>query len=247
MDALLICAYSRPNFEKQRSVAKVMLWLAKSGPMCTGTAEDLKLLRTEFDLHHLLHLRGFLEPNLLHLIQDVLDRTAFEPRVQVTGTELRTVDPTPYYALELLMNSPKLIRMVEEITGCAGIVCFNGRIYRRLPSPEYDQRWHNDVSGDGRLVAVSINLGRSVYAGGVLQIRRAGSQEILSEAHNTGSGDALFFRIDPGLEHRITPVEGNVAKTAMAGWFKSKPEPRSLFARGVSPGTKTALGSRRDV
>jgi hypothetical protein len=85
-------------------------------------------------------------------------------------------------------------------------------------------------------------LSTDVYEGGVLQIRRAGSQQILCEAHNTGFGDALVFRVDTGLEHRITPVEGNVPKTAMAGWFKSKPEARSLFARGISPRTIMADG-----
>src|SRR2546423_5822552 len=166
-----------------------MLWLAKSGPVCTGSAEDLKRLRAEFDRQHLIHLPGFLEPKLLQLIQDTLERTTFQQRDQVTGTELRTVDSTPYYALELLMNSPKLLRIMQQLTGCAAIACFNGRIYRRLPSPEYDQRWHNDVAADGRLVAVSINLSRGVYDGGVLQIRRAGSQHVLCEAHNTGFGD----------------------------------------------------------
>jgi 2OG-Fe(II) oxygenase superfamily len=218
-----------------------MLRLSKSGPICTASAEDFELWRTSFDRNHLIQLRGFLEPSLLQLIQDVLERTPFHRRVQETGIELRAVDPTPYYALELLMNSPKLFRIVREMTGCPGIVCFNGRIYRRLPSPEYNQSWHNDVTRDGRLIAVSVNLSRSAYAGGVLQIRHAGSQQIISEAHNTGFGDALLFRIDPDLEHRLTPVEGDVPKTAMAGWFKSKPEPRSLFARGVSPSRSGAM------
>jgi hypothetical protein len=91
------------------------------------------------------------------------------------------------------------------------------------------------VAGDGRVVAVSINLSTGVYGGGVLRIRKVGSQQILSEAHNTGFGDALIFRVDPSLEHRITPVEGDVPKTAMAGWFKTQPEARSLFARGIRP------------
>lgn len=221
-----------------------MLWLAKSGPVFAGAAEDLARLRAEFDQRHLIHLPGFLEPKLLQLIQETLASITFRRSEQKTGIELRPVDTTSYYALELLMNSPKLLRLIEQITGCAAITCFNGRIYRRLPSPEYYQRWHTDVAEDGRLVAVSINLSTSVYEGGVLQIRWAGSQQILCEPHNTGFGDALVFRVDAGLEHRITPVEGDAPKTAMAGWFKSKPEARSLFARGISPGTIMADGKQ---
>jgi hypothetical protein len=210
-----------------------MLRLTKSGPSCDASAADLKLLRAEFDRQHLLHLPGFLEPALLRLIQETLAQTTFQPRAQPTGTELRPVDTTSYYALELLMNSPQLFRIIEQITGCHGIACFNGRIYRRLQSPEYHQRWHTDVADDGRIVAVSINLSTEVYAGGVLQIRHAGTQEVFCEARNTGFGDALLFRVDPKLEHHITPVEGDVPKTAMAGWFKTKPEARALFAGGI--------------
>jgi hypothetical protein len=212
-----------------------MLALTKSGPLCTATATDLARLRAEFDRHHLLHLPGFLEPKLLQLIQATLARTDFHSRDQATGSELRPVDTTPYYSLELLLNSPHLFHIIEQITDCASLACFNGRIYRRLQSTEHHQRWHTDVAGDGRVVAVSINLSTGVYGGGVLQIRNVGSQPILSEAHNTGFGDALIFRIEPSLEHRITPVEGDVPKTAMAGWFKTQPEARSLFARGVRP------------
>ena len=212
-----------------------MLWLARNGLKFTGSQNELAALHAEFDRQHLIHLPGFLEPALLKLIQDALTRTAFQPRNQVTGTELRTVDTTSYYALELLMNSPAVLTLFRQVTGCGNITCFNGRIYRRLPSPEYDQRWHTDVEEGGRLVAVSINLSDDIYSGGVLQIRSATSKQILCEAPNTGFGDALIFKLDPNLEHRITPVEGDLPKTAMAGWFKSKPEARSLFARGVSP------------
>src|SRR5437762_6605914 len=111
-----------------------MLRLTKSGPLCTGSAADLARLRAEFDRQHLIHLPGFLEPALLQLIQETLAQTTFQRRDQATGTELRPVDTTSYYALELLMNSPKLLHIIEQITGCNGIACFNGRIYRRLQS-----------------------------------------------------------------------------------------------------------------
>lgn len=38
---------------------------------------------------------------------------------------------------------------------------------------------------------------------------------------NTGLGDALIFRISGELKHRVAPMEGDEAKTAFAGWFRS--------------------------
>ena len=214
-----------------------MLRLTRCGPEFAGTAVELEHLRTEFERQNLVRVPGFLAPPLLKLIQGELEQTGYQKREQVTGTELRPVDTTPYYALELLMNSPTLFTLIQELTGCGRIACFAGRIYRRLPSPEYYQRWHTDVAADGRMVAVTINLSTEVYQGGVLQLRDAATEQLLCQADNTGPGDAIIFRIDPSLQHRITPVEGDYPKTAMAGWFKSKPEARSLFARGRPPST----------
>jgi hypothetical protein len=47
------------------------------------------------------------------------------------------------------------------------------------------------------------------------------TKEILHEVHNNGLGDALLFRVSPELEHRVQGVEGDVPKTALAGWFVS--------------------------
>jgi hypothetical protein len=70
------------------------------------------------------------------------------------------------------------------------------------------------------------------YEGGLLQLREAGSKEILSEAANTGPGDAILFRIADHPEHRVTALKGTVPKTAFAGWFKSEPEFLSLMTLG---------------
>jgi len=64
----------------------------------------------------------------------------------------------------------------------------------------------------------------------LLQIREARSKRILHEIANTGPGDAVLFRVDPGLEHRITPVTGSISKTALAGWFVST---RGLASAGM--------------
>jgi hypothetical protein len=132
----------------------------------------------------------------------------------------------------LLLNSPKLFRAIEQITGCERIACFSGRMYRRPASSTYFNRWHTDITDEGRMVALSINLNAEPYEGGALQIRSAKTHEVLSEVHNRNYGDAIIFPVDERLEHRVCEVESGAAKTALAGWFRSKPDPNSLFGRG---------------
>ena len=57
----------------------------------------------------------------------------------------------------------------------------------------HSDSWHDD-DGDGRMVALSLNLSTNGYRGGVLQIRDKQSGEILHEVANTGFGDAIVFR-----------------------------------------------------
>jgi Rps23 Pro-64 3,4-dihydroxylase Tpa1-like proline 4-hydroxylase len=70
------------------------------------------------------------------------------------------------------------------------------------------------------MVTFSLNLSRREYRGGTLQIRRRDSQEILHEVQNTGPGDAVLMRVAKQLCHRVLPVEGDVPRTALAGWFR---------------------------
>jgi hypothetical protein len=89
-----------------------------------------------------------------------------------------------------------------------------------------------------RLVALSVNLNTAPYEGGVLSIREAATERILCELTNSGFGDAILFRIDERLQHRVSDVEGTVAKTALAGWFESAPDYRTLLMGGRSTSEK---------
>jgi hypothetical protein len=128
---------------------------------------------------------------------------------------------SPAFALLLfLMNDPHLFELIQRVTGCDRIGRFDGRVYRMDPSAY--SGWHDDI-GDHRMIAMSLNLSREPYAGGVLQLRERHSRQILHEAPNRGPGDAILFRVADHLQHQITPVEGAVSKLAFAGWFKSSP------------------------
>ena len=55
------------------------------------------------------------------------------------------------------------------------------------------------ILAKSRVVGMSLNLSREVYSGGVLQIRNRESEALISEAANTGSGDAVIFRLSRDL------------------------------------------------
>jgi hypothetical protein len=124
-----------------------------------------------------------------------------------------------------LLNNPALFELLQNITGCGRIGRFHGRVYRMVPGAGHYDFWHDDAF-DNRMITISINLSREFYRGGLLQIRERKSQRFLHEVANTGLGDAIVFRVDRGLQHRVTDVEGDVEKVALSGWFVPWPDYR---------------------
>lgn len=182
---------------------------------------DLLALREEFEGRDSVVLKGLLDDALLARVRDELDQGEFEERRHTTGHAELCIDRGRAQALLFfLANDPALFELVRGITGCDRIGCFAGRLYRMLPGSEHEGTWHDDCV-EGRMVAMSINLSESPYSGGVLEIRDRDSKRITRRLANTGPGDAVLFRIAPTLLHRVTKVEGDVPKTAFAGWFRS--------------------------
>lgn len=211
--------------------------LTRSGPLVSGPAAELARLRAHFEERHHLALPGFLDPPLLDTLRAKLAATRFARVDRDVGSELRPLDAAPYFALELLLNSRPLLELIPRLTGCPPVACFTGRIYRRAPGESHVSRWHTDINEDGRMVALSVNLSEEVYGGGTTLVREAATKRVVCELSNTGFGDAILFPIDPRFEHRVLDVEGAAPKTALAGWFNSKPDPRYLFARGARRAT----------
>jgi hypothetical protein len=209
-----------------------LITLTRVGPVFSGSPEDFDFLRARFKKQQWLLLPKFFDERLLNLLLAKLEETDYRIVDRETGVELRPVDCTAYLAAELLLNTPNLFRAIRRVTGCGPIASFSGRVYRRPPSDGYFNRWHNDVTDEGRMIALSINLTPEPYEGGALQIRSAATRELVCEVPNPKFGDALIFPVDERFEHRVCKVEGTVAKTALAGWFRSNPDPNSLFGRG---------------
>lgn len=135
---------------------------------------------------------------------------------------LRLKDKKIECLLRFIINDQKLFQLVEQITGCNKIGSFTGRICTMKPNCGHRDAWHNDLV-DNRMIAISVNLSTEIYDGGVLQIRNENTKEIVHEVANTGFGDAIIFKIDPSLNHRLTEIVGDASRTFFAGWFRSEP------------------------
>jgi len=219
----------------QEQAAKPLIQITRRGIEVNSVDVELAELRGKFEAQRWLLLPNFFDHSLLDLISQHLVKTEFRIVDRETGTELRPIDCTPYLAAELLLNDPKVLRMIERITGCARLACFSGRIYRRVPGSDHFNRWHSDVT-EGRAIALSVNLSEKLYEGGELQIRSADSHQVLCTVENPQSGDAIIFPVDEKFQHRISDVTGGAPKTALAGWFRSRFDANSLFGRDRKAG-----------
>ena len=224
--------------------------LTRLGFACDAAPLELRSAREHFEQHDYLRLPGFIEPVLLRVIQRYLRGTGFQAREYAEiGHDLTLLKNPLWRVLHFLMNDPQLFRLIRRVTGCPPIGCFTGRIYRMVARPGAELTWHDDGDDDLRLVAISINLSEARYRGGALQIREK-SRYAFEVVPNLGFGDAIIFRVAEHLEHRVTPVEGKIPKTALTGWFRSRPRyttliPRDLAARSES--TNVSGGGRKEA
>ncbi|MFY9557730.1 MAG: 2OG-Fe(II) oxygenase [Blastocatellia bacterium] len=208
-----------------------MLQITRSGPVFSGTEADLDRLRLQFHEQNFIRLLHFLAPELLTIVHARLERAQFRERIHEgigSNKELCMEDSLTNSLLHLLLNSQSLFQLVQAITGCVQIGSFEGRVYRNVPDQAHYDAWHDDMV-EHRLIGVSINLSTAEYSGGILQIRERQTKRMIQEVTNVGLGDAIVFRLDSSLQHRISKVDGAVSKTAFAGWFKSEPEFLSLL------------------
>lgn len=207
------------------------------------TAGELAPLREAFVRDHVVRLPGLLGDDLLTLAEQHIATGTFALREDAgIAVELCL---QPNRALDLLlfvMNAPQLWDALRELTGITAPAAFGGRVYRFDPAVAHHDSWHDDNAGGARLVGISVNLGRVPFRGGEFQIRPKAEPERITAIANTGAGDAIVFRIAPELQHRVLPVEGDVPKTALAGWFSTgegdywtelKARAESLAAQGA--------------
>lgn len=179
--------------------------------------------RDHFEQKSWVRLKGFFSPSLLDIVTDGSPDSGFAPKEHgFYGSELCLQPCALTDRLMHLLNSPHLFGVIDAITGCGTIGCFEGRIYRLVPGAGHRDEWHSDMVM-GRLVALSVNVGRERYEGGELALRSARTGELMASVPNVGPGDAILFRLSHDLEHRVSDMRGTVPKTAYAGWFRIRP------------------------
>jgi len=208
-----------------------ILQMRRYGTAVLGPADAIERARVEFERHRCVRLPQLLEPELWRFLQRELATAQFtEQTYERIGSELCMIPGIVDFLMHLMSNDAGFLEVIRGITACDAICGFAGRVYRLMPGQGHEATWHNDLDGP-RLVGMSVNLSPELYCGGTLQLRDSTSRRMLREVANTGPGDAILFRIAPDLQHRVTPVNGAVPKSAYAGWFQSERTTHSLGER----------------
>ncbi len=200
----------------------MLLQVSRTGTLCDGSDDERARFRDSFDRRHWGLFPQFIAPSLLADLDRFLGSATASEIDHGVGHELQVQSTRATALLSFIANDRTLFDAIEQLTGCAHIGCFSGRIYEMRRDGQHEFHWHTDLIQD-RMIAMSVNLSAGPYEGGLLQIADAESREILQTVANLGRGDAVIFRLAPSLMHRVTPVQGEVPKIAFAGWYRSKP------------------------
>ena len=218
-----------------------MIQINQSGST-TIAANQLLRLRSEFEERHCVILPQLFAPGLVKTLLRQIESAQFyrnshlDHRAREFAWDLTIQhDEMPLHLIHFVLNNPRFLYTIQELTGCPPIGSFGGRIYRNLPNNGHRLEWHDDTDDRERLLGISINLSSERYDGGVFQLRRKGSEGIVCEVAGGEPGDTHVFQISPGLQHRVTRVTGEAARTAAAGWFVSSPDYRTALNSLISP------------
>ncbi len=195
--------------------------LTRLGFSSDATPAQMRSAREHFEQHDYLRLPGFVEPGFFRVIQRYLRSARWEETEWNVGQDLTLRNNPLVDVFYVMLNDPKLFRLLERITGCGPLRCFKGRLYR-MGERKGTLDWHTDIKNNRKL-AISVNISDASYCGGTLQIRED-SGDVREEVPNPGLGDAIVFRVAEHLQHRLTPVVGKAPRTAVAGWFCSQPK-----------------------
>lgn len=189
---------------------------------------DVSRLKEEFATTGCAMLPGFLPPAIVNPLMEWVARAQFEERNEedkhrgVFGTTLLAPETEPtVFLLRFILNRPELYRFSEQISSCPRIGNYLGRLHRTTAATSQHIDWHRDFV-DGRVLGLCIHLSAEPYTGGTFQMRDPG-QRVTASVGRSAAGDAFFFRIDDGWQHRLTPIESG-RRTVGVGWFRTAPD-----------------------
>jgi hypothetical protein len=206
-----------------------MIQISKNRLIIPDTAQITKWQK-KFDEQKCIVLPNFIEEKLLQKIIHDLDSSTFREKKhfgkanEVFASDLSIQNNnSALHIINFLLNNSSFFSLIEQITNSKPIRGFSGRIYRNMPNTEHCLDWHDDTQEENRLIAMSINLSKEKFEGGIFQIREKVSMKILKEVTCGNPGDTHIFQVSPCLEHRVTKTIGTSPRTAAAGWFLSIP------------------------
>jgi hypothetical protein len=196
------------------------------GAMETQLLGDESAAAEGFARHHAIVCGTVLEPALLAVLMKICGRAQFVSD-DVAGLGHREVE-TPTRAggaLTLALKRANLLRWIERVTGCGTLRSVSGRVVQTRPNVHDRLLWHDDLQEPWRRLAITINLSERSYDGGMFELRRAGSDTVLTQHAHVGPGSALIFDVARGLEHRLLPITSGGPRRVYAGWFLTREEP----------------------
>jgi 2OG-Fe(II) oxygenase superfamily len=214
-----------------------MIRLTRRRTEFIATDDELRTSRAHYERDCALHLPGFIAGEDLAFLQHQIERDGFHERVHHTlksrPVDLALNDGVASAVLTLMLNDARVIEFARRVTGLDDIRSFSGVTHRRVPGAGHDDAWHNDLV-EGRLAALTLNLGVERFEGGALQIKRFPDGALVYEFTNNQPGDAVLFALSRDLKHRVTSPEVHT-RTVYAGWFRSVPVGEIVRRTAIEP------------
>lgn len=202
-----------------------MIQITQTGLKMPSETEIL-LLQQEFKEKRCIVLPQLVEKKLLEkTLQGISKGEFFENDHDQLQNGLYTLENTlkskniATHLIHFIINNKELFKVIQQITGCREIKSFKGRIYQLEPNSEHRLDWHEDTFDPVRILGISMNLSKEPYEGGVFQIKRKESDDILREIPCGHLSDTHIFDISNSLLHRVTQTTGKHPRVAAAGWF----------------------------
>jgi len=183
----------------------------------TTFSDNLEAARHQYSTHMAVHIRNIFAPALLTTIQNLCATGGFVP--ETTRANAPEVESPQHvgHLLDAVLRRARFLRWLEAVTASGPLHSFEGRLTQARPGTG-ERGWHDDLREDPRRrVALVINLSPAAYEGAPYQLRLK-TGERLFEHYYTELGEAILFKVDPTLAHRVPPVTAGGPRRVYAGW-----------------------------
>ena len=168
---------------------------------------SVEALREEFQERGHVVIPGLLPPAVVNPILKLIERTQFliqREKIIKGATRMAPADDPALVSLHFALNRTDFFATVSAISGIPCRGNFTCRLHRTGSAADEQIDWHDDGGGD-RILGLNINLTRTPYSGGILQLRNP-ERQITGEIGQLPAGDAVLFRVGHRWDHRLTPV-----------------------------------------